>query len=107
VVLAAFMPGLSYFHPALPRRPVDRSTTDESFNHFIPTAFATSTRDELLVSATGANRIVNATPTSASEQLVDMTVLVADNIKPEVTGTVISLVNWSDKYPMNSLVVTL
>ena len=36
-----------------------------------------------------------------------MTVLVADNIKPDVTGTVISLVNWSDKYPMNSLVVTL
>jgi hypothetical protein len=35
VVFAAFLPGLSYFHPALPRRPVDRSTTDESFNHFV------------------------------------------------------------------------
>ena len=34
---AAFLPGVSYFAPAIPLRPVDRSSVDESMAHFIPT----------------------------------------------------------------------
>ena len=33
--------------------------------------------------------------------------LVADHPKPAVKGTVISLINWSDKYPVKELVVKL
>jgi len=35
----AFLPGLSYFHPALPMRPVDRGSSDDSMAHFLPTEF--------------------------------------------------------------------
>jgi hypothetical protein len=30
-----FLPGLSYFEPAIPLRPVDRGSTDDNFNHFL------------------------------------------------------------------------
>jgi hypothetical protein len=35
----AFFPGAAYLQPAFPRRPFHRGTTDESFNHFLPTRF--------------------------------------------------------------------
>jgi hypothetical protein len=34
-----FFPGTAYLQPAFPRRPYQRGTTDEAFNHFLPTAF--------------------------------------------------------------------
>eukprot|EP01045_Picozoa_sp_COSAG04_P018302 COSAG04_NODE_1684_length_5957_cov_83.857631_6_plen_308_part_00 len=34
-IVAAFHLGFSYFHPALPKRPVARGSTDETFNHFV------------------------------------------------------------------------
>src|SRR5207249_2404934 len=34
-----FLPGLSYFQPAIPLRPVDRGSTDDTMAHFIPTKF--------------------------------------------------------------------
>ncbi len=34
-----FMPGLSYFRPAIPRRVIDRGTTYDAMNHFLPTDF--------------------------------------------------------------------
>ena len=40
----AFLPGLSYYDPAIPKRPVDRSSVDSGFNHFIPTAMEISAR---------------------------------------------------------------
>ena len=55
----------------------------------------------------GADKITDGQPATASEQLVDLTVLVSDHKQPAVTGTVIALVNWSDKYPVKDLVVTL
>lgn len=106
-VYAAFLPGLSYFHPALPRRPVDRSTTDESFNHFVPTEFDSRARDALLVGAAINAASVATKPATASEQLVDLRVLVANHTQPSVAGTVISLINWSSRYPLRDLVVTL
>ena len=32
----SFLPGLSYFLPALPVRPTDRGGTDDAYTHFIP-----------------------------------------------------------------------
>ena len=34
-----YHPGLAYFHPATPRRPVDRNAHIDSFTNFIPTEF--------------------------------------------------------------------
>ncbi len=39
VTWCGFLPGLSYFQPAIPRRPIDRGSTDDAMAHFIPTAF--------------------------------------------------------------------
>lgn len=32
VIKCGFHPGLSYLRPAIPRRPIDRGTNDDSFN---------------------------------------------------------------------------
>src|SRR5262249_43033129 len=34
-----FLPGLTYFHYATPRRPMDRGASDGSMAHFLPTRF--------------------------------------------------------------------
>src|SRR5205814_348048 len=38
-VYFSFLPGLSYFAPAMPKRPMDRGASDESMTHFLPVAF--------------------------------------------------------------------
>ena len=48
-VYAAFLPGLSYFRPALPRAmPVDRGASDGSGSHFIPHAFAAAVLEDVV-----------------------------------------------------------
>ena len=37
--MLAYHPGLSYFAPAIPRRPVDRCPFIKSFTNFVPTNF--------------------------------------------------------------------
>jgi hypothetical protein len=87
----AYLPGLSYFKPALPLRPVDRGATDDSMAHFIPRNFAKA----LLTPATDLKL-----PVTCSENLVENTVIQAKQ------GTVISLINWSG-VPQKSLKVTV
>ena len=36
VLYCGFLPGLSYFHPAIPTRPVDRGATDDSMAASFP-----------------------------------------------------------------------
>ena len=79
----AFLPSLSYLKPALPRRPVDRSSRDDSLAHFIPTQFDGGAF-ELIGSAAPFQR-----PIEASNPLVETTVIESPQ------GTVISLNNWS------------
>ena len=50
---AGFLPGLSYFAPAIPLRPVDRSSVDEGMNHFIPTEFADAAKGLITLPLTG------------------------------------------------------
>jgi hypothetical protein len=95
VLYCAFQPGLSYFRPALPRRPVDRGTTDGSMAHFIPTAFDAQASRVFEVATAGLVR-----PVSCSERLVDHTVIEARG------GTLIPLVNWSNR-PVKGLTVTV
>jgi hypothetical protein len=92
----AYLPGLSYFGPAVPRRPVDRGSTDDAMAHFIPTAFNTTTRT-LLISLLPADL---ARPVTCSEPLVEASVIDAPQ------GWLIPLVKWSAG-PQRGLKVTL
>ena len=77
-----FLPGLSYFRPAIPRRPVDRCSADDSMAHFIPTAFDAGTSALVGSPAAGIVR-----PVECSEPLVESSVVESPS------GGVIPLVN--------------
>lgn len=80
----AFLPGLSYFHPAVPRAPVDRGSTDSAMTHFIPTKFDPAV-GRLVGSLAGA--IVR--PVECGEPLVEA------NVIESKRGAAIVLTNWS------------
>lgn len=83
-VYCGFLPGLSYFKPAIPRRPVDRGATDDSMAHFLPTQF-----DQGAAAVIGRVAADLPRPVTCSEPLVEATVIQA------AKGTVIPLINWS------------
>jgi hypothetical protein len=95
VTYCGFLPGLSYFHPALPKRPVDRGSTSDAMTHFNPTEFDRSVGRLV---ATAADSV--ARPTLASEPLVESTVIQSSQ------GTIIPLVNWT-REPIKDLTLTL
>ena len=99
-VVAAFHLGLAYFRPALPKRPVSRGSTDETFNHFVPTAFGVAARSliETSTSHIAALQPVLATP----ERRLDIMVIAA-----AARGTVITVVNWSDSLVIKGLELVL
>jgi hypothetical protein len=79
-----FLPGLAYFAPAIPRRPLDRGSTDDSFAHFIPTQFNEAAGRLIGLAAGRVGR-----PLEMSNPLVEATVIEAKG------GIVIPLINWS------------
>jgi hypothetical protein len=89
-----FLPGLTYFKPALPLRPVDRSSCADSSAHWIPTHFDPGV-SELIGSIADVER-----PVLTSNPLVETTMIEARQ------GTVISLNNWSAG-PVKNLALTL
>lgn len=91
----AYLPSLSYYHPAIPKRPVDRGATDDAMVHFLPTEF--DSRMATLI-ASPAEALVK--PVTCSEPLVE-TMLIES---PQ--GTIVSLVNWSGK-PVKELQVDI
>jgi hypothetical protein len=94
-VYCGFLPGLSYFKPAIPKRPVDRGTTDNAMAHFVPTAFDAAASRLVALPATDVER-----PVACSEPLVETTVIQSPH------GTLIPLANWSGK-PVKGLTVTV
>lgn len=94
-IYCGFLPGLSYFKPAIPLRPVDRGTTDDSMAHFIPTEFDRGASALIGLPAASVER-----PVVCSEPLVETTVIRAKQ------GMVISLVNWSGR-PVKALSLKL
>ena len=74
-IVVAFHLGFSYFHPALPKRPVARGSTDETFNHFVPTDFGVTARS--LIEASTAH-ISGLQPVLAvQEKRLDIMVIAA------------------------------
>lgn len=94
-VYCGFLPGLTYFKPAIPLRPVDRGATDEAMSHFIPREFHPEASELIGLPAAGVAR-----PVVCSQPLVESTVIEAPQ------GVLIPLVNWSGK-PVQGLTVTL
>jgi hypothetical protein len=84
ITYCTFLPGLSYYAGAVPRRPVDRSSSAESMCHFIPTEF---NRAIGALIASPAKKLTR--PTDASEPLVETTIVESPQ------GVVIPAVNWS------------
>lgn len=94
VRVCGFLPGLTYFHPAIPRRPVDRGTTDDSMAHFVPTQFDPAA-GRLIGSI--AEHLVR--PVTCSQPLVEASLIESP------AGSIIVLANWSGK-PVRDLAVT-
>ena len=89
-----FLPALSYYKPAIPKRPVDRTSAEDSLAHLIPSSFDAAAYDLIGLAAEGIQR-----PITCSEPRVETSVIESPQ------GLVISLVNWSGK-PVKRLVVT-
>jgi hypothetical protein len=93
-IYCGFLPGLTYCKPAIPLRPVDRSTTNDCMAHFIPTAFDANAAALVGLPAEGVEL-----PVECSEPLVASSVIRSDG------GVVIPLVNWSGRPQENMEVV--
>ena len=91
----AFLPGLSYFKPAMPLRPMDRGATDDAMSHFIPTEFDAGVAALIGGPVAGVER-----PVLCSEPLVEAKIIRAEQ------GVLIPLVNWSAG-PVEGLTVTV
>ena len=89
------LPGLSYYHPAIPRRPVDRGATDTAMVHFLPTEFDKEAADLIASAAVHVSR-----PVQCSHPLVETTIIESAH------GTVVPLVNWTAE-PVKELEVTV
>ena len=83
-VYVGFLPGLTYFKPAIPLRPVDRGTSDDSMAHFIPTQFHKPAGELVASAAAGVHR-----PVICSEPLVETCVVESSH------GVAVLLINWS------------
>jgi hypothetical protein len=93
VTFLAFLPGLSYFKPAMPRRPADRGATNDSMAHFIPTEFDAEAAKLIAQPAQGLSLPVVCVTGSPAKPagLVETTVLQAPQ------GFVVPVINWSGK----------
>jgi hypothetical protein len=93
-VYCAFLPGLSWLKPALPMRPVDRSSRDDSLCHFIPTDFD-KTAAQLIGSVADVDR-----PVTCADGRIETTIIDSKD------GSVIPMINWSPA-PIRNLQLTL
>jgi hypothetical protein len=89
-----FLPALSYYKPAIPKRPVDRTSAEDSLAHLVPMKFDNGAYELIGLPAEGIAR-----PVQCSEPRVETSVIES----PE--GLAIVLVNWSGQ-PVKQLSVT-
>ncbi len=88
----SFLPGLTYFRPAFPLRPMDRGATDDHMTHFLPTKF-----DHTLIGQGPAGQPPVFCPKDSS---VEISIIQAKQ------GVVIPLINWNPQ-PIKGLTVTI
>ena len=83
----SFLPGLSYFLPALPVRPTDRGGTDDAYTHFIPSNWSQDVLG-LIQNASAAAGVKKQV--TCSNPLVHGKPVVS-----KTKGVVVPLVNWA------------
>ena len=93
-IYCGFLPSLAYFKPAIPKRPVDRTSAEDSLAHLIPTTLSAPAYVLIGLPAQGLRR-----PVQCSEPQVEASVIEAPQ------GLAIVLVNWSGR-PAKGLAVT-
>lgn len=100
VLYSSFLPGFSYFHPAIPLIPVDRGTNAKASAHLIPEVKKYN-HDPLFLSLGELSFL---------EMIEDELICIRDNVEANVIdspkGSVIILANWGGK-PSKGLVVML
>ena len=94
-IYCAFLAGLSYGHPAFPKRPVDRGSTDEAMAHFIPTNFNRA-----------AGALIGWPGREVARMVVCGNPLVDAGVIEAKQGVAVVLSNWSGK-ALRGLEVTL
>lgn len=95
ITYCGLLPGISYYRPAIPKRPVDRGATDDAMVHFLPTEFDKQAADLIAFPTRNLKR-----PVECSEPLVETTII--DSPK----GSVVCLVNCTGK-PIEELTVEI
>lgn len=83
-IYCAFLPGLSYFKPAIPLKPVDRGSTDDAMAHLMPTG-----GDQAALALIGSPVDNVDLPVVCSEPLVETRVIDSEH------GMLIPLMNWT------------
>lgn len=101
VIYCGFLPGLTYFKPAIPKKPLDRGTTPDAMAHYLPVDF-----DKRMGSLIGAP-ILNANQAAGKElrPVTLSTPLVEATVIESKAGTAITLTNWTNT-PVKGLQVT-
>lgn len=94
-IACGFLPSLSYYHSAIPRRPVDRGSSDDAMAHFLPTEFHLGAAKLIGQLADDLPRRV-----SCSERLVEPMLIESPK------GRLVILVNWTPQ-PIQGLKVRL
>ncbi|MCM8825250.1 MAG: beta-galactosidase trimerization domain-containing protein, partial [Candidatus Omnitrophica bacterium] len=91
VIYCAFLPGLSFFKPAIPKIPVDRGSTDDAMAHFLPVDFERNI-GKLVNEAYSGKPVVYIKDNKGSPVgFIENTVIEAKE------GIVIPVINWSNK----------
>jgi hypothetical protein len=94
-IYCGFLPALTYFQPAIPKRPGDRTSAPDSLAHFIPTKFHAGARQLIGLPVEKVER-----PVVCSEPLVEA------NLIESKSAAALVLVNWTPT-PIKGLKVTL
>jgi len=88
IIYCAFLPGLSYFKPAIPLKPVDRGSTDDAMAHFLPVNFEPELRK--LIKMSYSDRPLTFVRIDGKEAgFIETMVIESKN------GMVIPVINWS------------
>lgn len=96
IIYCAFLPGLSYFKPAIPLKPVDRGSTDDAMSHFLPVDFEPSVGSLIRTAVTETPTTFVRDKDGNPIGVVETTVIESKN------GIVIPLINWSTKPVQNA-----
>lgn len=99
-ILFGFMPGQEYLRKALPLRPVDRGSCDNSYAHFIPTNVDHNLRKAITEDFLPAGFVK---PVEVSEPLIEVSCI--DTEKPS-KKLAVPLINYSEK-KLDNLVVKI